>query len=141
MTYHSRPKMGGCFCQLVEVFSDLKLLLKQMPCIIKTDTSRKEGITMKNMKRLIALLLCLTLMTGLFGCSSTPQETAPPPTTEPAPTEPPADELYASACDLLTSSSKITLDVLTTTTTSVADQDFTIIAKAITNCRGNYFST
>lgn len=90
---------------------------------------------MKNIKRIIALLLCLTLMTGLFGCGSTPQETLPP-VTEPAPTEPPAEDLYAAAKASLESADKITLDVMTTTTTSVADQEFVIINKDILSYNG-----
>ncbi len=90
---------------------------------------------MKHTKRLVALLLCLAMVVSLCGCNSAPQETTPP-TTEPAPTEPPAEELYASARGLLESAEKITLDVMTTTTTTVADQEFTVIEKDILSYNG-----
>lgn len=90
---------------------------------------------MKHTKRLVALLLCLALVLSLLGCNSAPQETTPP-TTEPAPTEPPAEELYANARGLLESAEKITLDVMTTTTTTVADQEFTVIEKDILSYNG-----
>ena len=53
-------------------------------------------------RRILALLMCIVLVIGLFGCTkenpsetSAPTETAVPTTA--APTEPPAAELYAQA--------------------------------------------
>lgn len=86
---------------------------------------------MKNLRRMFALLLCVLLAVCFLGCQSAPVETTPP-TTEPAPTDPPptAQEIYAAACDLL-DTAKVTLDVLTTTTTTVADQEFSVVTKDI----------
>ena len=92
---------------------------------------------MKHTKRLVALLLCLTLVFSLLGCNSAPQESAPTAApTEPAPTDPPAEEIYTTARQLLESADKITLDVITTTTTTVADQEFTVIEKDILSYNG-----
>lgn len=92
---------------------------------------------MKHAKRLVALLLCLTLVFSLLGCNSAAQEPAPTAApTEPAPTEPPAEEIYTAARQLLESTDKITLDVMTTTTTAVANQEFTIIEKDILSYNG-----
>ena len=45
------------------------------------------------MTRLLALLVCIAMLTALCGCGGAPAETTvPPTTTEPAP---PASELYA----------------------------------------------
>jgi len=84
---------------------------------------------MKTVLRLIALLLCFTLLTGIVGCGQTPAPTEPtvfetqPPTQ--APTEPPADLTYQEAADKLAGLSDVMLESLLTFTTTVADQTFT----------------
>ena len=82
---------------------------------------------MKQFKRLIALVLYLSMALCLFGCNTTPEVTEPP-VTEPVVTEPPAPEaaaVYADARSLLDTASALTLDAVVTRTTTVADQPFT----------------
>lgn len=84
---------------------------------------------MRNLKKLIALLLCLSLLAGMVGCGAKPVETAPPtePPTE-APTEPPAEDVYAEARAALDSAADISLELLVSTTITVAGQTFTEVS-------------
>ena len=79
-------------------------------------------------KRLLALLLALALVFGLFGCVKEPEPTTPTQPTEPAtepPTEPAPDgkALYADACALLTEKTVLTWDVVTDKTIHLKMQD------------------
>ena len=61
------------------------------------------------MKRLLALLVCIAMLTALCGCGGAPAETTvPPTTTEPAP---PASELYAQANEKLAAMTNVQLDI------------------------------
>lgn len=93
---------------------------------------------MKTMKKWTALLLCIAMVVGLVGCGTQNEETQPsvtapsvtqppvtvPPTTEPPVTEPPAENVYADARTMLDSTDAVSLDILVTTTTTVAGQVF-----------------
>lgn len=84
---------------------------------------------MKLYKRLLALLLCLSMVFCLFGCDTAPVETQPTETTqqptETDPPEPTAEEIYADARAALDAASNVTLSITEDTTTTVAGQDFT----------------
>ena len=82
---------------------------------------------MKQFNRLIALLLCVSMVLCLFGCD-TAQEPTEPTVTEPVVTEPPAPdaaEVYANARAKLDGADALTLDITVTTSTTLADQLFT----------------
>ena len=86
---------------------------------------------MKHFTRLIALLLCFAMITGMAACGQPPAEPiATTPTQTPteapteAPTEPPADLVYQEAAAKLDALSDVTLECVITTQTTVADQVF-----------------
>lgn len=77
--------------------------------------------------RLIALLLCAAMLLSMVGCSQTPAETTAPPTEPPttaAPTEPPADQIYAAARAALDSADHVSSELVITTLTTVAGDEF-----------------
>ncbi len=80
---------------------------------------------MKNWKRLIALVLCLGMLLSLLGCTGDPVETTAPtePPTE-TPTEPPATDVYAQAREGLDALTDISLEVIISTYTTVAGDEF-----------------
>ena len=89
-------------------------------------------------KRLLALLLAIAMVLCLFGCTQEPIPTEPP--TEPptqAPTEPPLDgaQIYADAAAAL-SAGDVTLDVVSTKTTTVEDQSFVTEAIQVVTYEG-----
>lgn len=83
---------------------------------------------MKKLTKRIALFLCVAMVLSLFGCTAQPAETTVPPTEPPAtttaPTEPPAEDVYAEARSALDSASDISLELLVTTTVTVAGEIF-----------------
>lgn len=81
---------------------------------------------MKNLKKLIALVLCAALLLPLVGCKQEPMETTAPPTEPPttAPTEPPAEDVYAEARAELDSAGDISLELLITKYTTVIGDEF-----------------
>ena len=58
----------------------------------------KKEMNMMQFKRLMALVLCLSMALCLFGCDTTPEVTEPP-VTEPVVTEPPAPDAAAVYAD------------------------------------------
>lgn len=87
---------------------------------------------MKKLHRLLALLLCASMLLSLLGCQNntgtaeptTDTTTAPTETTEPLPPEPTAEEIYAEARAVLDALSDVTLSITEETTRVIAGQDF-----------------
>ena len=80
---------------------------------------------MKKMTKLIALVLCAAMLLSMVGCTQKPVETTvptEPPTT--VPTEPPAEDVYAQARAALDAATDISLELLITTYTTVAGDEF-----------------
>lgn len=77
-------------------------------------------------KRLLAILMCLTLLLGLFGCgNTTPVKTVPtePPATEP-PTEPPVSDQYTQAAQTLRDAKNLSIDLTTAKTITTGIDSF-----------------
>ena len=83
---------------------------------------------MKKMTKLMALILCISMMFSIVGCTKDPVETVPPATeptvTDPAPTEPSAEELYATAQEALAQITDISLELIITTYTTIGTDEF-----------------
>lgn len=84
-------------------------------------------------RRHIALLLCIALVFGLFGCTHDPIDTQPPttvpPTTAPAPTDPPGpppEELYRTARAAIDEAENLKLYLTTQTVSTVSGDSFHI---------------
>lgn len=82
---------------------------------------------MKKLNRILSLVLCAAMLLSMVGCTQKPAETTPPTTEAPTtvPTEPPADQVYAAAREALDSASHVTLELVVTTSTNVAGDEFT----------------
>ena len=78
---------------------------------------------MKKLTKLTALILCAAMLLSMVGCTQAPVETAAPPTTA-APTEPPAEDIYAQARAALDQADHVSLELLITTYTTVAGDEF-----------------
>lgn len=86
---------------------------------------------MRNTQRLLALLMCLALLLGLFGCGTpSPAESVPttPPTTD-APTEPSASTLYTQAAQPLWDAQNLAIDLTTKKTTTAGTETFELVSK------------
>ena len=83
---------------------------------------------MKKLNRILSLVLCAALVLSMVGCAGTPAETTAPPveTAAPtaAPTEPAAADVYAAAREALDSASHLSMEVVVTTVTEVAGDEF-----------------
>ena len=82
---------------------------------------------MKQFKRMIALLLCLSIVLCLFACNIFPQQESTPTETDPVVTEPPAPnaaEIYAAAREALDSAADITLSLTVAAYTTVNNDEF-----------------
>ena len=85
---------------------------------------------MRKHTRLIALLLSIAMLLSILGCgnAATPTQpattTQPPPETTQAPTEPPAQDVYAQARAILDGASDIALELMITSHTTVAGEEF-----------------
>ena len=82
---------------------------------------------MKKFQKILALVLCVAMLLSLGACTKAPAETTAPPTTEApttAPTEPPAGDVYAAAREALDNASHVTMEVVVTTVTEVAGDEF-----------------
>ena len=82
---------------------------------------------MKNLTKLLSLVLCAALLISMVGCTQKPAETTAPPTTEApttVPTEPPADEVYSQARAGLDALTHVTLDIVYSTIYNVAGDEF-----------------
>lgn len=95
---------------------------------------------MKGTNRLIALLLALSMLFALVGCTSEPEETTPPTTapTEPPATEPPTDwvGLYTDAVTRLEEQQSLTLSIEEETSTTIAGQTFPSSTEYIAKYQG-----
>ena len=78
---------------------------------------------MKKMIKITALLLCLSMLVSMIGCTQTPAETTAPPTTA-APTEPAPSDVYAQARVALDAADHISLELLSKKYTTVAGDEF-----------------
>ncbi len=78
------------------------------------------------MKKLTALILCFAMLLSLAACTQEPAVTTAPPTEAPttAPTEPPAEDVYAAAREALDAMTHITSELVITTITEVAGDEF-----------------
>ena len=81
---------------------------------------------MKKQAKLIALLLCAALLISMVGCTKAPAETTAPATEPPttAPAAPDPSELYAAAREALDSAEHVSSELLITTYTTVARDEF-----------------
>ena len=95
---------------------------------------------MKRMNRMLALLLALSMLFALVGCTSDPEETTPPTTTptEPPATEPPTDwaGLYTGAVTRLEEQQSLTLNVTAETVTTIAGKSFPSTTEYIAKYQG-----
>lgn len=86
---------------------------------------------MRKTQRLLALLMCLALLLGAFGCSTPgPAEFVPttPPTTD-APSEPSASALYAQAAQPLRNAQDLAIDLTTKKTITAGTETFELVSK------------
>ena len=86
---------------------------------------------MRKTQRLLALLMCLALLLGAFGCSTPgPAESVPttPPTTD-APSEPSASALYAQAAQPLRNAQDLAIDLTTKKTITAGTETFELVSK------------
>lgn len=82
---------------------------------------------MKKTHKILALVLCASLLLSMAGCAQKPAETTAPPTTEAptsAPTEPPAEDLYAAARSVLDNAAHFSTELVITTHMEVAGDEF-----------------
>ena len=88
---------------------------------------------MKNIRKLLALLLCAALVLSLMACGKAPEPTDPPaPPTEPpteAPTEPPVVDAYEEAAAALQAKDSMTLKVTSSETRKVSGETLTSSSK------------
>ena len=82
-------------------------------------------------KRLLAMLLALTMLFALVGCT---QEEAPPETTQPGAEQ--FKEMYEEAAKKLESSAAVTLDVELTELLHVEDKEFETDKKQVVSYSG-----
>ena len=86
---------------------------------------------MRKTQRLLALLMCLALLLGLFGCGApTPAESVPttPPTTD-APTEPSASIRYTQAAQPLRNAQDLAIKLTTKKTITAGTETFELMSK------------
>lgn len=81
--------------------------------------------------RLTALLVCLALLLGMFGCSNpNPAESVPTtPTVTQAPTEPPVSSLYTQAAQPLRDAQDLDIELITKKTISIGTESFDLISE------------
>ena len=81
---------------------------------------------MRKLTKITALLLCAALLLSMVACTKAPAETTVPTTQAPTtvPTEPPAEDVYAAAREALDSAEHVSLELVITTLTTVAGDEF-----------------
>ena len=81
---------------------------------------------MKKMNKILSLVLCAAMLLSMAGCKQEPAETTVPTTQAPTtvPTELPAEDVYAAAREKLDKASHVTMEMVITTFTEVAGDEF-----------------
>ena len=82
---------------------------------------------MKKIRNILSWILCAAMLVSLCGCTQQPAEETTVPTTQApttAPTEPAAQDVYGDARAALDQADHVTLEVLVTTVTEVAGDQF-----------------